>query len=83
MRNPKPQPPSYAHVLSHVLLLATLWMVVCQASLSTGFSRQEYWSGMPFPPPGDFADPGTETASLALPELQVDTSLAEPLGKPV
>ena len=77
MRNPKPEPPSYAHVLSHVLLFATLW-----TSLSTGFSRQEYWSGMPFPPPGDFTDPGIETASLALPELQVDTSLAEPSGKP-
>ena len=42
---------------------ATLWTVVCQASLSMGFSRQEYWSGLPFPSPGDLSDPGIETRS--------------------
>ena len=44
--------------LSHVLLFAIPWTVVYQASLSMGFSRQEYWSGLPFPSPGDLADPG-------------------------
>ena len=38
-----------------------------------GFSRQEYWSGLPFPPPGDFPHPGTEPTSLAVPALQADS----------
>ena len=42
---------------SHVQLFATLWTVACQAPLSMGFSRQEYWSGLPFPTPGDFSEP--------------------------
>ena len=46
--------------------LATPWTVACQAPLSMGFSRQEYWSGLPFPPPGDPLDPGIEPMSLAL-----------------
>ena len=41
-----------------LLLFATLWTVPHQASLSVGFSRQEYWSGLPGPPPGDLPDPG-------------------------
>ena len=49
--------------------LATPWTVACQASLSMGFSRQEYWSGLPFPSPGDLANPRTEAGS---PALQVD-----------
>ena len=57
------------YVLSHVLLFETAWTVACEASLSMGFSRQEYWSGLPFPPPGDLSDPGTEPASLASPAL--------------
>ena len=48
----------------------TLWNVVCQAPLSMGFSRQEYWNGLPFPPPGDLADPGIKTGS---PALQADS----------
>ena len=44
--------------LSYVWLVAALWTVACQASLSMGFSRQEYWSGLPFPPPRDLPDPG-------------------------
>ena len=44
--------------LSHVRLFATPWTVAYQASLSMGFSRQEYWSGLPFPSPGDLPDPG-------------------------
>jgi len=44
-------------------------MAVCQAPLSVGFSRQEYWSELPFPPPGDLSDPGIEPASLMSPAL--------------
>ena len=49
---------------SHVQLFATLWTVAHQAPLSMGFSRQEYWDGLPCPPPGDLPDPGVETASV-------------------
>ena len=49
---------------SHVQLFATPWTVACQAPLSMGFSRQDYWSGLPCPPPGDLPDPGIEPASL-------------------
>ena len=49
---------------SHVQIFVTLWTVANQAPLSTGFSRQEYWSGLPCPPPGDLPDPGIEQASL-------------------
>ena len=44
--------------LSYVQLFVSPWTVACQAPPSMGFSRQEYWSGMPFPSPGDFPDPG-------------------------
>ena len=47
----------------------TIWTVACQAPLSMGFSRQEYWSGLPYPPPGDLSDPGIEPASLMSPSL--------------
>ena len=50
--------------------------------LSMGSSRQEYGSGLPFFPPGDHPDPGVEPASPLSPALQVDSLLAEPLGKP-
>ena len=59
-------------VLSHlscVHLFATLWTVAHQAPLSMGFSRQEYWSGLPCPPPGDLPDPGIEPMSLTSPAL--------------
>ena len=52
------------------------------APLSMGFSRQEYWSGLPFPPPGDLPDPGTEPKSPVSPALQADSLLTEPSGKP-
>ena len=55
-----------AQSLSRVRLFATLWMVAHQAPLSMGFSRQEYWSGLPFPSPGDLPDPEIEPASPAL-----------------
>ena len=46
--------------------LATPWTVACQAPLSMGFSRQEYWSGFPFPSPGDLPDQGIDPGSPAL-----------------
>ena len=49
---------------SHVQLCATLWTAACQALLSMGFSRQDYWSGLLCPPPGGCFDPGIEPASL-------------------
>ena len=52
--------------LSGVQLFATLWTVARQAPLSMGFSRQEYWSGLPFPSPGDLPDPGIEPGSPTL-----------------
>ena len=52
--------------LSHVRLFVTPWTVAHQAPLSMGFSRQEYWSGLPFPSPGDLPDPGIEPRSPAL-----------------
>ena len=55
-----------ACVLSHVWLFATPWTVACQTPLSMGFSRQEYWSRLPFPPPGDLPNPGIKPTSPAL-----------------
>ena len=60
------------HVLSyfsHIRLCATLWTIVCQAPQSMEFSRLEYWSGLPFPSPGNLRDPGIEPASLTSPAL--------------
>ena len=57
--------------------LVTPWTVACQAPLSMGFSRQEYW--LPFPSPGDLPDPGIEPGS---PALQADSLLTELQGKP-
>ena len=54
---------------SHVWLFTTLWTVARQAPLSMGFSRQEYWSGLPCPAPGDLPDPGIEPTSLTSPAL--------------
>ena len=53
-----------------------------QAPLSMGFHRQEYWSGLPFPPPGHLTNPGIKPASPVFPALQADSLPAEPLGKP-
>ena len=55
---------------SHVQLFATLWTVVQQAPLSMGFSMQEYWSDLPFPPPGHLPDLGIELSSLMFPALK-------------
>ena len=57
-------------VAKSCLTLVTPWTVACQAPLSMGFSRQEYWSGLPFPSPGDLPDPGIEPGS---PALQADS----------
>ena len=59
--------------------LATLWTVAYQAPLSMGFSRQEHWGDLPFPPPGDLLDPGIKPGS---PALQADSSPTELPGKP-
>ena len=69
----------HACVLSRVRLFATPWTVALQAPLSMGFSRQEYWSGLPFPSPGYLPDPGIEPGSLA---LQAQSLPSEPQGKP-
>ena len=58
----------------------TPWAVAYQAPLSMRFSRQEYWSGLPFPSPGDLSDPGIEPKS---PSLQADALPSEPPGKPI
>ena len=65
--------------LSPVQLLATSWTEAHQAPPSMGFSRQEYWSGVPFPSPGDLPDPGIEPRS---PAFQADALTSEPPGKP-
>ena len=67
-------------MLSHVRLLATLWTVACRAPLSMGFSRQEYWSGLPLPSPGDLPSPGIEPMSPVSPALQADSLPTEPPG---
>ena len=67
-------------LLSCVWLFATPWTVACQAPPSMGFSRQEYWRGLPFPSPGDLPNPGIEPGS---PALQADSLASEPPGKSV
>ena len=64
---------------SRVLLFATPWTVAYQAPLSMGFSRQEYWSGLPFPSPGDLPDPGIEPRSPALQTLYHPNHQGSPL----
>ena len=65
--------------ISRVRLFATPWTVACQAPLSTGFSRQEYWSGLPFPSPGCLPNPGIEAM---FPTLQADSLPSEPPRNP-
>ena len=66
-------------LVSRVRLFATPWTVAYQAPLSMGFSRQECWSGVPFPSPGDLPDPGIKPGS---PALQANALPSEPPGKP-
>ena len=68
---------------SRVQLFATSWTIARPVSLSMGFSRLEYWSGLPCPPPGDLPNPGIKPASPASSALQADFFTAEPLGKPI
>ena len=63
--------------LSHVRLFATPWTVAYEAPPSIGFSRQEYWSGLPLPSPGDLSNPGTEPRS---PALEAGALTSEPPG---
>ena len=67
-------------MLSHVPTLVTSWTVACQASLSMGCPRQNYWSGLPFPSLGDLPDPGIEPTS---PALAGGFFTTEPPGKPI
>ena len=64
--------------LSRVRLFATPWTIAYKAPLSLEFSRQEYWSGLPFPSPGDLPHPGIEPR---YPTLKADTLPSEPPGK--
>ena len=64
--------------LSHVRLFATPWTIAYHAPLSMGFSKQEYWSGLPIPSPKDLLDPGIKPRS---PALQADALSSEPPGK--
>ena len=70
-----------ACVLSHVQLFVTPWTVAYQASLTMGFPRQEYWSGLSFPSPGDLPDPGIKLMPPVSPALQVDSLPTEPSKK--
>ena len=63
----------------NIRLFVTRWTVAHQALPSMGFSRQEYWNGLPFPSPGNLTDPGIEPGS---PTFQEDTLTSEPPGKP-
>ena len=65
---------------SYARLFVTLWTVACQAPLSMGFSRQKYWSGLPFPSPEDLPHPGIKPMSSI---LQADSLLSKPPGKPL
>jgi len=76
----------YAWVLSRfscVRLFVTPWTVACQAPVSIGFFRQEYWSGLPCPPAGDLPDPGIKPASLMSPALAGGFFTTESPGKPM
>ena len=76
------QPCMCAQSFSCVRLFATPWTVACQPPLSTGFSRQEYWSGLPFPPPGDLPEPRIKLMCPAYPALGVHSLPLSHLGSP-
>ena len=67
---------------SHIRLFVTLWAVAHQAPLFIGFLKQEYWSGLPFLPPGYIPEPGIKPASLVSPALAGRFFTTAPLGKP-
>ena len=74
--------PAVPSRFSHVRLCATLRTVALQAPLFMEFSRQEYWSELPFHPSGDFPDPGIKPTSPTAPALQVDSLPLSHLGSP-
>ena len=67
---------------NRVQLFVTLWTVACQTSLSMGLSRQGYWSGLPFPSPGDLPHPGIKLVFPVAPALQMNSLLLSHLGSP-
>ena len=73
----------HAQMLSRVRLFATQWTVTHQSPLSMEFYWEEYWSGLPFPPLGDFSNPGLKPASAVSPELAGRFFTTEPPGKPL
>ena len=70
-------------VVSHVQLFVTPWAIACQALLPMEFSRQEYWSGLPFPPPGDLLNPRIDPAFHGFPALAGRVFTTEPPEKPI
>ena len=70
-------------VTESCLTVVTPWTVACQAPHSMGFSRQEYWSGLPFPIPLDLPDPGIKPTSLTSPALRGRFVTTVPPGKPI
>ena len=79
MRNVKHVCACVLSCFSRIRFCATLWTIAHQAPLSMGFSRPEYWSGLPCPPPGDLPDPRAEPVSLMSPAL---ASMFSPLALP-
>ena len=69
-------------VAQSCLILVTPWTAACQTLLSMGFPRQEYWSGLPFPSPGDLPDPGIEPTFPMSSALQADPLSLSHLGNP-
>ena len=72
----------HVKLLQSCLTFVTPWAVACQAPLSMGFSRQEYWSGLLCPPPGPLPDPGIGLASPVAPALPADCLLLSLRGSP-
>ena len=70
-----------ANCLRCVRFGGTLWNIACQAPLSMGFSKQEYWTGLPCPPPGDLPNPGIKPHFLCLLHWQAGSLPLEPSGK--
>ena len=80
----KPGLENFEHYFSsHLQIFVTLWTVAHQAPLTMIFPRQEYWSGWPFPPPGDLPDPEIKPTSPAFPALAGRFFTTEPPGKPI
>ena len=72
-----------AQLLGHVRFFATQWAIDHQAPVNMGFSRQEYWSGLPFPSPGDLPDSGIEPKGPLIPALAGGFFTIEPPAKPL